>query len=1073
MSFDLFEKETAERMMNLVPARVPEIGVFDGFVRGTAMHTMRHLAQFGSAADIAGAVVPIAQDAFTGGTEAQDRYFREHDEIFGKAADFWTPKPLEVGAASEIAGQLISTLPLIIANPGLAVGATQLGTAEELVQRGVSAGKAQAVGAVQGAGLGIGIYMPIFGRTLAERIIAGGIGFNLAQGVVMRGASGAILQGTPAAEDYKAFDTKALTLDTLLGAAFGAIVHLSPTQRAQGAEMWTRIENWAKGLKQTDIDALSVLRQAQHLNVDSLAGRPVDPVDVERHVQRVKTAMEQLVRDQPINVSDLPAPHLEVDQARAAEDVRNVKTLAAAAEDVRKTEGLPATPRVQIPENTTTLTPEQRAVETRARAAVQADLEGFIRRYDKLPDSEGGKVINTDIARELFPEYQHNREIHSPSVHEPASAVVKEVYAQKLTEVDPNGLNMVSFTAGGTGAGKSTGIGSVELASSIRQASQIVYDTNLSNARSGGAKIDQALAAGKQVNIMFVGLDPEEAFRRMLKRATRMGRTVPMVDHIGTHRGAIDTVIELQQRYADDPRVKFYFLDNGSGARGEASLIPRAKGEEWLRSFNFDNLEGRLQRILDAEYKAGRISEKVYRGTAPVEPGAAGAAPGRGNAEKPAGGGQEGQGRAPLEEVDFNTPPKAGEPVLVFRLGNEGGLENRNAGNTGAIGRFLQRLDDVEGPQPAGRKGEGGQVITAYEVKAPKGFGDYTSFDQQRAKGQVDLPGRRAIGKTGTDIEYSFPKEAGAESRPLASVTIEEVRATLEKISGLKNFDDAGGALSARALRETIASKLPGSEAPAAPRGGAEPPPPRGSRLGEAAGAKGTPQIETPAFKEWFGNSKVVDEQGKPLVVYHGTRQVRDAPESGFSQFTTEYQRSGVAMGKGFYVTTSQEVASGIAERRQGGYVMPLYVRAENPIKAEALVAEFKKSLKGKHLPDDDFIKEMNKYARAKGYDAIVEDETILVFDSSQLKSAIGNSGAFAKTSGDVIDQARPDPMRAQAEQVALDQPEFKMRVGQDANGNPITKTVKQFLEDAQTSADNARQDVGLFEAAARCLLGA
>ena len=28
---------------------------------------------------------------------------------------------------------------------------------------------------------------------------------------------------------------------------------------------------------------------------------------------------------------------------------------------------------------------------------------------------------------------------------------------------------------------------------------------------------------------------------------------------------------------------------------------------------------------------------------------------------------------------------------------------------------------------------------------------------------------------------------------------------------------------------------------------------------------------ESPWFKEWFGNSKVVDEAGKPLKVYHGT----------------------------------------------------------------------------------------------------------------------------------------------------------------------------------------------------------
>ncbi len=31
-------------------------------------------------------------------------------------------------------------------------------------------------------------------------------------------------------------------------------------------------------------------------------------------------------------------------------------------------------------------------------------------------------------------------------------------------------------------------------------------------------------------------------------------------------------------------------------------------------------------------------------------------------------------------------------------------------------------------------------------------------------------------------------------------------------------------------------------------------------------------QVDTPEFKSWFGESKVVDPAGKPLVVYHGTR---------------------------------------------------------------------------------------------------------------------------------------------------------------------------------------------------------
>lgn len=835
MSFDLYERETAERMSRMVPVKLPEVGVWDGFVRGTAMTTMRGFAKAASAIDLAGAVGPIIQDAITGGTEAKDRYFREHDEVWGRAVDFWTPRPMEVGAAAEVAGMLLSTLPLVIANPSLAVGTTQLSVAEELVKKGVEPTRAQAVAAAQAAGLGLGIYMPIFGQTLTQRILAGGIGFNLVQGIAMRGAGEYLLKGTPAEGEYRAFDPTGLTLDVLLGAAFGGLVHLSPTQRAHGAAMWQRMENWAKGLKPSDIDALTALRQAQHLNADSLPGRPAEPVDLDHHVQRVRTAMEQLVRDEPVNVSDLPTPRFEPDPGRIQEMAARARELAGVAEEVRVAEGLPRAPAVEIPDNAGRLSPEQRAVERRAKAQVQADLEGQVAAYKRLRDSEGGKVINTDIARELFPDYKGAREIHSPSVHEPASAVVKEVYARALQEPDPNGLNMVTFTAGGTGAGKSSALGAVELSSHIVQASQVVYDTNLSNARSAISKINAAIAAGKQVNIMYVGADPEVAFRRALTRAMKIGRTVPLPDHIATHKGSADAMLALQEHYRGNDKVQFVFLDNSSRGKGEVSIIAPERAPAYLRSINFDNLEARLKEVLDAEYKAGRISEKVYRGTAESAPGAEGGAPRAAGEGEPRGGGE---GRAAREEVDAATPPKAGEPILVFRLGNEGGLENRNAGNAGAIGRFLQRLDDVEAPQPAGQRGGGAQIITAYEVTAPKGFGKYTAFDQGQPKGQTDLPGRRAVGKAETDIEYSFPKEAEVQARPLASVTLEEVRATLERISGLKSFDDAGGALSARALRETIAARLPESEAPAAPRGGAESPPPRGSRPGEAAGVE-------------------------------------------------------------------------------------------------------------------------------------------------------------------------------------------------------------------------------------------
>jgi hypothetical protein len=305
VSLDLYQDAISRNLSEMAPVQNVDPGMFDGFIRGTGMATMKGFAKAARAVDLMGSVGPIVQDAFTGGTEAQDKYFAEHDAVFGRAVDYWTPRSNEIGMAGEVMGGLMSVLPQVIVSPGLAVATTQLGTAEDLANMGVTTGKAQAVGAVQGLTLGTGIWMPILGKNLWQRAVIGGAGFNLVQGTGARAVSGAILDGTPAADMFKAFDGEAMTLDILMGLAFGGLVHYSPTQRAQGAKAWDQIDAWARNLKPSDKAAIATLREAQHLNVDSTPGKPVGTPDIEAHVERMRAAIDQLTTDQPVNVEDI------------------------------------------------------------------------------------------------------------------------------------------------------------------------------------------------------------------------------------------------------------------------------------------------------------------------------------------------------------------------------------------------------------------------------------------------------------------------------------------------------------------------------------------------------------------------------------------------------------------------------------------------------------------------------------------------------------------------------------------------------------------------------------------------
>lgn len=413
MSFDLYQDETREQLSKLRPVSVPEADAFDGFFRGTAMYTMQGFAKTARAIDMAGAVAPIVQDAFTNGTEAQDRYFREHDDALGSAVDFWTPKPNEVGTAAQIAGGFIGQLPLIIASPHVAVGAQVLDTAEDLAKAGVSAPRAVAAGVAQGAGLATGIWMPVLGKNAFQRLVLGGAGANVLQGIAMRGTTELILDGTPAAKAFEAFDPKSITLDAILGLAFGSFAQLSPAQRAHGADVLERLKNWGAELSPSQVDAVATLRTAQHLNEDSAPGRPVEPKDVAAHVDRVRTAIDQLVKDGPVEVSDLPEPQSTPEPGRFTAAARRAAQMQKEGDALAKAYDMVLEqPLGPANEPVVRLTPEEigdvlvergTAFQKQGSAEIKVGGYGLVKfiwkHGEKSAKAEGAQVTREDVMR--------------------------------------------------------------------------------------------------------------------------------------------------------------------------------------------------------------------------------------------------------------------------------------------------------------------------------------------------------------------------------------------------------------------------------------------------------------------------------------------------------------------------------------------------------------------------------------------------------------------------------------------------------------------------------------------------
>jgi len=189
----------------------------------------------------------------------------------------------------------------------------------------------------------------------------------------------------------------------------------------------------------------------------------------------------------------------------------------------------------------------------------------------------------------------------------------------------------------------------------------------------------------------------------------------------------------------------------------------------------------------------------------------------------------------------------------------------------------------------------------------------------------------------------------------------------------------------------------------------------------------------SPEFKRWFGESKVVDESGKPMPLYHGTQSTSEIEAINPSKLA-----SGSHFGPGFYMAESPEIAStGYAEghlhpRGQEAVGTPsvykMYARIEHPLdvnkpaEPKMIAAVFGSphvdleemgfrsptnetmyNQLAKRLGDDK--RAANERLQELGYDGITrlnrasqnapEHREWVVFNPNQVKSATGNRGTF------------------------------------------------------------------------------
>lgn len=162
---------------------------------------------------------------------------------------------------------------------------------------------------------------------------------------------------------------------------------------------------------------------------------------------------------------------------------------------------------------------------------------------------------------------------------------------------------------------------------------------------------------------------------------------------------------------------------------------------------------------------------------------------------------------------------------------------------------------------------------------------------------------------------------------------------------------------------------------------------------GSPVNRKFVEQTETKQFKRWFGDSKVVDRDGEPLVVYHATDAdftVFDREKLG--QYTSENTDNEAAIESakiGFWFSEND-----LREKTGNKKTMEVYLSIENPMETDLYtmldVLE--------NMTADEYRAELEE----EGYDGlIVTDQefdnakSYVAFKPNQIKSATDNVGTF------------------------------------------------------------------------------
>lgn len=200
------------------------------------------------------------------------------------------------------------------------------------------------------------------------------------------------------------------------------------------------------------------------------------------------------------------------------------------------------------------------------------------------------------------------------------------------------------------------------------------------------------------------------------------------------------------------------------------------------------------------------------------------------------------------------------------------------------------------------------------------------------------------------------------------------------------------------------------------------------------------PQTDTPAFRRWFGDSRVVDVRGGPLVVYHGSSK------EDIEEFEVPRNRRRESI---FFFSDERTVA-----QEYGDTVYPVYLRVLNPLVVDARGrdwASIPQSAVKFHGWEEDDVEAAKSIMDDRSDDGSTTSTDVI----AHIASLYGFDGAIIRN---VVDSASGD----------RDQPSTVYAVFDATNIKSATRNVGTYDPHSRNIYENPRRNPAQPEAVAK-----